>query len=272
MEGLQPRRSLREAPQLTPLNHPPNTPTTITITQKDGTMTDTTINPNTPTSRRGMLRSAAGLAVAAAAGAGAVTLADADDADADAYGKSHLVLDVATRFSTFRVSVADGVDEPSPLGVPRGSSFLLEGEIFEGGTIDPGEMFDLEANLHKRIGHWFCWGNLISFDGRPDPHVVSTQEYVLGSIEPTSPFPPDKLMSGGAEGAFDPATNPQMRAVIGGTGTHAGATGQVAQFLIGQNTDVDADGLNSSTLRFSFDIRTGRHGSIETLTRRAGLI
>lgn len=217
-----------------------------------------------------MFRSAAGLAVAATVGGAAVAIASPDAADASSQDK-RLVLDIATRFSTFRVNIADGSDEPSPLGVPRGSSFLLEGEIFEGGTITPGEMFDLEANLHRRIGHWFCWGNLISFDGRPDPHVVSTQEYVLGSIEPESPFPPNKIMSGGTEGAFDPATNPQLRAVIGGTGTYAGATGHAAQFLIGQNTDADPDGLNSSTLRFSFDIRTRRHASIQTLTRRAEL-
>jgi hypothetical protein len=104
-----------------------------------------------------------------------------------------------------------------------------------------------------------------------EPHVVSTQEYVFGLIKPESPFPANKLMSGGVEGAFDPATNPQMRAVIGGTGTYAGATGQAAQFLIGQNTDTDSDGLNSSTLRFAFDVRTRRHASIETLASCAGL-
>lgn len=231
-----------------------------------------TIQEATPAqpARRAVLRSVAGLAAAAAVGGSTVALAGSERADASP-GNDKLVLDIATRFSTFRVSVADGSNEPSPLGVPRGSSFLLEGEIFDGGTITPGEMFDLESNLHRRIGHWFCWGNLISFEGRPDPHVVSTQEYVFGSISPKSPFPPDKILSGGTEGAFDPTTNPQMRAVIGGSGAYAGATGHAAQFLIGQNTDTDTDGLNSSTLRFSFDIRTRRHASIRALTHRAGL-
>lgn len=220
--------------------------------------------------RRKVLLGALGFAGAAAGG----TLLSSTAAKASDYGVRHrggLVLDIATRFSTFRVSVPDGSSEPSPLGVPRGASFLLEGEIFPGGTIMPGELFDVDANLEQRIGHWFCWGNLIATEERPDPHVLSTQEYVLGLIEPEAPFPPDKMLSGGMEGTFDPAHNPQMRAVLGGSGRYAGARGHVAQFLIGQNTDLDPTGLNSSTLRFSFDVRTRPFASIKKLTRRAGL-
>ena len=218
--------------------------------------------------RRKALLSSTGMLTAGSALALAAGTSEAHAGSPRVHGP---VLDIATRFSTFRVSLPDGANEPSPIGVPRGASFLLEGEIFEGGTITPGLLFDIEAHIGARIGHWFCWGNIIATVDRPDPHVVSTQEYVFGEISPQAPFPPDKLISGGMEGSLTPAHNPQMRAVLGGSGRFAGASGHLAQFLIGQNTDVDPTGLNSSTLRFAFDIDTRRSASVDALTRRAGL-
>lgn len=148
---------------------------------------------------------------------------------------------------------------------------MLEGDIYKGGIVTPGQLFDIEANIGKRIGYWFCWGNIIATLDRPDPHLISTQEYVFGEILPDKPFPPDKIMSGGIEGSVTPAHNPQIRALNGGSGRYAGARGHLAQFLIRENINTDSAGLRSSTLRFAFDIRTQRFASIEALTHRVGL-
>lgn len=232
--------------------------------------------PSATVTRRRLLLGTLGLAASGGAGTAfanaSITSAVSDASASRRLGRRPLVIDVAARFSTFRIGLPDNVQEPSPIGIPRGSSFLLEGVIFPGGTIVPGELFDLEANLDRHIGQWFCWGNIIATETRPVPHTVSTQEHVFGKIDPALPFPPDKLVSNGMEGSFEAANNPQMRAVTGGSGRYAGATGHAAQFLIGQNTDTDPNGLESSTLRFVLDVRRpGRFASPERLARWAGL-
>ena len=91
------------------------------------------------------------------------------------------------------------------VGVHRG------GEHLSGGTISKKETFDpVSADA---IGTWFCRGWLLGYPERSEPHVISTQEYVLGAIRPDRLFPSDTLASSGTEGVnaeFIPGADAQV--------------------------------------------------------------
>lgn len=113
------------------------------------------------------------------------------------------------------------------------SAFMVEGYIYPVGTV-PGNGFI--PTPEGSIGTWFCRGWVIIDGTRPEPHVNSVQEYVLGEISEEQLFPPDKLSSSGLEGTVTDQVT--VRAVIGGTGQYMGAIGQVRQINNGVNTTV----------------------------------
>lgn len=169
---------------------------------------------------------AATLGTTAAATMGNLTAAHADQARS-------LIVDVACLGDTLQVIFAPGAHPPSD---HAGSLFVVEGAIYPVGTIE-GDGFDPSST--PAIGRWFCRGWFVDSSARPQPGVVTTQEYVLGEITPQRLYPPDQLVSSGLEQTalptFDPA-QPAIRSVIGGTGRFAGASGVVIQHSNGHNT------------------------------------
>lgn len=82
---------------------------------------------------------------------------------------------------------------------------------------------------------------------RPEPHVITHQEYLLSRITDGSIFPVDQLTSSGLEG--DNTGRSATRSVVGGAGQWHGTTGSVVQHVIGTNT------TTGPNFRFEFDLR-----------------
>jgi hypothetical protein len=201
-----------------------------------------------PIDRRKVLAGAGGgLAVLASLWQPAAALAgERDDDDDDARRPGDLVLDVALLGETFAPDMGAALDAGA--GDLRGVGFFVEGLIYEAGTIPPGPGFDPASA--EAFGTWLCRGWIMLHGGRPEPHVVSTQEYMLGIVTPANPTPREQLSSSGTEGGVQRA----VRSIIGGTGRYRRARGEVVQHLIGTNTTVlNVLGMPAPNLRFVFD-------------------
>jgi hypothetical protein len=169
---------------------------------------------------------AATLGTTAAATIGNLAAAHADQARS-------LIVDVACLGHTLQVIFAPGAHPPSD---HAGSLFVVEGAIYEAGTID-GDGFDPSST--PAVGRWFCRGWFVDSAARPQPGVITTQEYLFGEITPQRMYPPDQLVSSGLEQTALPTFDPiqqAIRSVIGGTGRYAGASGVVTQHYKGHNT------------------------------------
>lgn len=131
----------------------------------------------------------------------------------------------------------------------RGAGFLVEGSLYPSGTIPAGDGFDPDSV--PAAGHWFCRGHLMFYPGRPLPHAITIQEYLLSRISEQQTSPLDQLVSSGAEGGV-----PWIpRSVIGGTGRYRGARGEVIQQVIGTNkTILNVFKEPAPTWRFHFKI------------------
>jgi hypothetical protein len=161
--------------------------------------------------------------------------------------RGDVVLDVAILGDTLAADFGAALDAAA--GDFRGVGFLVEGLISPAGTIPDGPGFDPASAT--ATGTWLCRGWMIFHPGRPLPHVVSTQEYMLGIVSPENPTPENQLVSSGTEGGVPLA----MRSVIGGTGRYRRARGEVAQHLIGTNTTtLNVIGEPAANLRFVFEL------------------
>jgi hypothetical protein len=199
-----------------------------------------------PIDRRRVLASAGSLAALAAMWQPTAALADDRDDDDDR-GRGDLVLDVALLGATFAPDMGAALDAGA--GDLRGVGFLVEGLIYRSGTIPAGPGFDPASA--PAIGTWLCRGWLMLHGGRPEPHAVTTQEYMLGIVTPSNPTPRDALVSSGPEGGVPRA----VRSIIGGTGRYRRARGEVVQHLIGTNTTVlNVLGMPGPDLRFVFEL------------------
>ena len=198
------------------------------------------------TSRRGLL---AGAMVGGAAAVGALAGAGTAAATSNGSGwkRSELQLDVACLGDTWREVDARNPADDGDFRFP----FLVEGLIYPRGTVSDGFVPTTDGSL----GHWFCQGWLLVDASRPEPHVSSIQNYVLGTISEDRLFPPSSLASTGLEGTFDDNQQP-TRIIIGGAGDYLGATGAVMQQNRGTNTTVLADGTddNAPNFEFTFDL------------------
>jgi hypothetical protein len=161
--------------------------------------------------------------------------------------KGDLVLDVACLGQTLAPDLAAGLNPGA--GDLRGAGFFVEGLIYRAGTIPPGDGFDPASA--EAFGTWLCHGWIMLHAGRPEPHVVSTQEYMLAFVTPSNPTPRDQLISMGAEGGVPRAVRP----IVGGTGRYRRARGEVVQHLLGTNTTVlNKLGMPAPNLRFDFNL------------------
>lgn len=201
--------------------------------------------------RRGLLRS--GLALGGAGAAAALTTAYAATPAAARPGPQTLVFDAACLGHTLRIQSQEGNQEGDTLG----STYYVEALLYPEGTIKASGFDPASA---QPIGHWFDRGWLLTSPDRGEPLAIASHDYLFGTITTDKLFPPDTLTSSGTEGTFadysaQGATQAAVRAVTGGTGRFAGATGVGRQKAIGLNTTT-LHGLDipAPNYRFTFDL------------------
>jgi len=133
-----------------------------------------------------------------------------------------LVLEVAFDGRTF---VPNPVDPTATSGA-RGDTFVLNGKIFPGGTIPPGDG-TFSPDAAGSIGTFICRGTSLFSDAEiaagAAPFVATTQTWVLDKG--------NTLVTDGLEGNVSPI----QRAVTGGTHEFRGASGVVTLKLLGFN-------------------------------------
>jgi hypothetical protein len=172
---------------------------------------------------------------------GAATGLAAVPSEAEASDRRRVVFDVACLGNTFTVILAPGAPE-SDFGFTnwRGTTFVVEGELYRRGTIPVGDM-NWDPASATPIGHWFCRGWFINRTGRPgevdrpEPFCLVHQDYVIGRFAPDNPFPADQITTSGIVGSNDLTKRP-MLSVVGGTGRYFAAQGAVTIHIIGFNT------------------------------------
>jgi hypothetical protein len=154
------------------------------------------------------------------------------------------VLDVAVDAHTLALN-----NDPSAAGTPkRGTTYIVNGKIYPGGTIPSGvTAFDPDT-APGSIGAWVCRGVFLAdfadifVNGSAALGFDSTQIFLL-------PNDGNSLFAEGLEGNIGVTT---QRVVTGGTGRYRRVTGTVKQQTIGLNRNGAADGLFD--LRFTFTI------------------
>jgi hypothetical protein len=159
-----------------------------------------------------------------------------------------LVFDVACLGHSFAPNFGGALDLAN--GDLRGTGFLVEGLIYPAGTIPGGVGFDPASAM--ATGHWLCRGWFLMKPDRPNPGVVTMQEYLLDIITQEVPSPAQTLASSGVE-TGGPMAPPAVRAITGGTGRYRHARGEVVQEVTGTNTTIlNAFNEPAPTFRFHF--------------------
>ncbi|MDJ0768974.1 MAG: hypothetical protein QNJ12_09275 [Ilumatobacter sp.] len=176
---------------------------------------------------------AAAVAALGVLGFGVVNAASDDRPDETAELLEFEVAEDATRFVFDDAPVFDD-------GLPAyGNPFVTQGYIYEPGTLADGGGVNPDGSpTHPDavIGTWTCEGFLIGDGARTEsgPWVISTQVFDFGEFDGD-----DIVISHGIE---TPVVGEDVqRAIIGGTGEHAGAVGTQTQTLEAFN---DSEGVN----------------------------
>jgi len=139
-------------------------------------------------------------------------------------------------------------------GPNRGTTFIVNGKIFPGGSIPKGnlpkETWDLDT-APGLLGTWVCKGtyNVSGAEIAPGfgPHSNSTQLYLFnGGYADLGGE--NTLISEGEEGAIEWET-PTHRVVVGGTGIYRGVVGEVKEESLGWNW------TGVPNIRFTFHVR-----------------
>jgi hypothetical protein len=162
----------------------------------------------------------------------------ADDQQGSEHGQKTFTVDVALDAATFVANAAN----PPNVGF-RGDTLVIDGTIYPAGTIPPGVNANNDPNAPGGIGKIRCRAlQLVPGTDFASPvFTFVTEMYSL---------PDDNqiiLVDGPGPNLF--AT--LKRAVIGGTGSYEGATGQVIETDIGMNKS------GACNLRVTFQLRQG---------------
>jgi hypothetical protein len=193
--------------------------------------------------RRGLVTGLALGGVAVVAG-GAGSLATSTVAGAGGVRREQFTIDIACLGDTTRSSVREWGDEQPSATFAEGA-FAVEGWIYPAFTI-PGDGF-VPVELGS-IGRWFCRGWFVNSRQRGEPHVSTSVDLVFGTITEDQVVPPDLIALQGPEGTGRKSLF-ILRPVTGGTGKYLGASGQIKQWYIGDNT------TDSPCWRYEIDIR-----------------
>jgi hypothetical protein len=132
----------------------------------------------------------------------------------------------------------DGATFVPSNGTTRGSTFIITGYVYRGGTIKDTS-FNPSAHTSERIGSFLCRG---TFTGKGFEAFV-TQEYFISSDS-------NAIVVVGTEP--DGATSSGQQAVVGGTGNYSDLGGQVKTTRLGFNI------TNIFSLRSEFHFRPGQ--------------
>jgi hypothetical protein len=160
------------------------------------------------------------------------------------HGPRTFVLDVAIDAHTLKLNN----DNPADPGNPkRGSTFIVYGKVFPGGTI-PSGVTDFDPNSDGSVGDWVCRGVFLAdiadiASGTASLAFDTTQMFLLTDDN-------NAVLTEGFEGNVGVTTH---RAVLGGTGRFHGVRGSVTQETIGVNRNGGPDGLFD--LRFTFTVK-----------------
>ena len=154
------------------------------------------------------------------------------------------VLDVAIDAHTLSLNNNDPADPANPR---RGTTFIVYGKVFPGGTI-PSGVTPFDPNMAGSIGTWVCRGVFLAdfadiMSGAASLSFDTTQMFLLTTNE-------NALFTEGFEGNVGVTTH---RTVTGGTGRFRRVIGEVQQRTIGVNRNGAADGLFD--LRFTFKVK-----------------
>jgi hypothetical protein len=150
--------------------------------------------------------------------------------------KETLTLEVAEIGSRYVPDLPVGQTQPL-----RGTTFVTEGYLYAEGTLTcaegacDGVVYDEQGNPAPEfpdqvVGMWTCYGTFteVAQPASTGPLLVSTQYYDLGDGPGA-----DMFVTSGWELAD--VGVPVSRAITGGTGKHAGASGVQTQALLGYN-------------------------------------
>jgi hypothetical protein len=136
-------------------------------------------------------------------------------------------VDVAVNHATFAIIPSAGlVLAPEPTGPNRGTTFVVDGTIFPGGTLATGA--GIGDPNQPGIGRWTCKGVFTSDLGTEDIGFNSTQMFMFDGDS-------DAIWTEGFEAGLGKIGVVTHRAILGGTGRFQGVSGEAIQEALGTN-------------------------------------
>jgi len=146
-----------------------------------------------------------------------------------------ITLDVACDGRTFRMN--GGI--PVPFGAVRGDTFIVNGKIYPADTLPTGTASN-SPDDPGGIGTWICRGTFASSWAEiitgAEPHGYNTQFHLFDDGR--------GVVSDGPEGGVG-----IVRAVVGGMGLLAGASGEMSEVELGRNS------TGAANLRFTITLK-----------------
>jgi len=168
------------------------------------------------------------------------TTAKAERQDFDEF-----TVDVAVDHETFAIVPSAGlVLHPKAVGPNRGTSFIVDGKVFPGGTLQEGDGQG-DPNMSGSIASWICKGFFTSDLGTEDIGFNTTQMFKFDGDT-------DAIWTEGLEAGLGKAAVTTHRTILGGTGKYHGAQGEVIQRSLGTNVG------GTPNIRVTFKIQRGR--------------
>ncbi len=210
-------------------------------------------------------------------------------------GGAELTIDMAILGHTDAPNSAGRIGDPKSQEYfridSRGDNYFVEGVLYPGGTIPaptvptPISVFrQAPPKLNNQVvwdfkaakptGHYFDRGWVL-INGNPtpyvdvngttvdtarsEPHMLSEHTFVLDLLRPDN-LSPEMLITKGLQNGNDPDAERVVRAVVGGTGRFAHASGEVLVTRLGRNTTPlrsfsNMGNVMSPNYRFEFDLR-----------------
>ena len=147
---------------------------------------------------------------------------------ADPHNFEAFTVDVAVNHETFALNPSTGlVLHPQDLGPNRGSTFIVDGTIFPGGTLQKGAGQG-SPDMPGGIGSWICKGIFTSVLATEDVGFDTTQMFEFNGDA-------DGIWTEGLEAGLGKQGVITHRTILGGTGRFRGAQGEVIQEALGTN-------------------------------------
>lgn len=153
------------------------------------------------------------------------------------------VVDVAVDHTTFAIIPSTGlVLQPEAVGPNRGTTFIVDGKVFPGGTLQVGSGTG-NPNQIGSIGDWSCKGFFTSDLGTADVGFNTTQMFQFNGDA-------DAIWTEGLEAGLGKIGVITHRTILGGTGRFRGVEGEVRQEALGTNV------TGTPNIRLTFKILT----------------